>query len=704
MIAAISILVVEDVQVISDFIRDALSARGYSVCVAISGHEAKSLLERSGTIFSGVITDIGIGVGPDGWEVARLARAQNPHVFVIYLTGSATNAKEAVIVEGGLVVRKPVTAAALMQAVAKLQNKDLGAPKEPRSPEVEALYVRLGLAEDDNRQLTQKAETLAMERSVSTRGDLIALAESREETKLGQADLLASETALAHSQAETKHGLAELLASESALASSQEETKVGLIDLLASASALATSRAETKISLADLLASATALAASRAENQTGQTDLLASEVANRALSLANDLLVTNEAALERLVEQRTADLTREMEERRIAEDALRQGEKLQAIGQLTGGIAHDFNNILQIVFSTAAFLRSSNVTDVRRNELLDSLEDAAALGGQATSRLLAFARKKVLSPRSCNINSLVEGMAELLSPTLGPKVTFETDLASNLSEVIADHGELEVAILNLASNARDAMLPEGGVFKLTSSAAYHERTSDRPAGEYVCLTVSDTGPGMPSDVASHAFEPFFTTKPRGKGTGLGLAQVWGFAKQSGGDVAIETSSEGTLLTLYFPRPSVEALEASLATEAHEASLARREPELRRKTVLVVEDNRDLAKLTTSLLQQIGYDTLSAENARQALDCFAGDTKIDAVFSDVVMPGDMNGVELAKTLYRLYPRLPVTLATGYSEYLVEHPGPRSVEVLSKPYRIGELTAAIGRSFARVKLAA
>jgi len=702
--ATTSILIVEDVKVISDSISDALSSRGYLVSVARSGGEAMSLIEQSDGGFSGIITDIGLGDGIDGWEVGRLAFAKNPTGFVIYLTGDAVDSQNSLSVEGGQILRKPATEASLLQAVSKLQRRGISTSLDIRSPEIEALYARLGLAEDDNRQLTQTAKTLAMKQSVSTRGDLIAVAEARKETKLGQADLLASETALARSQAETKHGLAELFASETALASSRAETKVGLIDLVASAAALATSRAETKVSLSDLLASATALAASRAETESGQTDLLASEVANRTLSLANDLLVTNEAALERLVEQRTADLTLEMEERRIAEDALRQGEKLQAIGQLTGGIAHDFNNILQIVFSTAAFLRSPDITNERRDELLDSLEDAAALAGQATSRLLAFARKKVLLPRSCDINALVDGMAELLSPTLGPKVTFETDLGSNLSHVVADHGELEVAILNLASNARDAMLPEGGVFKLTSSAGFYERTSERPAGEYVCLTASDTGPGMPSDVAGHAFEPFFTTKTIGKGTGLGLAQVWGFAKQSGGDAAIETSGEGTLVTLYFPQPSVAALEASLAVEADEANLAKRDPQVRRKTILVVEDNRELRELTTSLLKQVGYDTLSAGNAREALDIFDGKARIDAVFSDVVMPGDMNGVELAKKLHSSYPHLPVTLATGYSDYLIEHPGPRSVEVLSKPYRIGELTNAIGRSFARMKLAA
>ena len=667
--AAIPVLLVEDVKIISDSIGRALSARGYAVSVARSGDEAVALLDHGGTLFSGIITDIGIGAGPDGWEVARLARAHNPNGFVIYLTGDATDPQESLTVAGALVIRKPVAEAALMQAVAMLQGA------RSRGAGVASLTEVPG----------------------PTREDAIALAESREEIRLRQADLLASETELAQSQAETARRLAELLVSESALASSQEETEAGRIGSLASAAALETARAETEINVAELLASVTALAESRAETQSGQTELLASEVANRALTLANALLVTNEAALARIVEERTADLTREMEERRIAEDALRQGEKLQAIGQLTGGIAHDFNNILQIVFSTAASLRAPELTKARRDELLDSLEDAAALAGQATSRLLAFARKKVLLPRSCDINALVEGLAELLPPTLGEKVRLVAALGADLPLVIADHGELEDAILNLASNARDAMMPRGGVFTLTTRACSLERTAERQAGDYVCLTAGDTGPGMPSEVIGHAFEPFFTTKPRGKGTGLGLAQVWGFAKQSGGDVAIETSPAGTRLTLYFPRPTAAALTAALAAEAEEASLARREPEVRRKTVLVVEDNVELARLTTSLLQQIGYDTLSAENAKEALESFDAGIRIDAVFSDVVMPGDMNGVELAKALHGLYPKLPVTLATGYSEYLVEHPG-------SKPYRIGELTAAIGRSFARMQMAA
>jgi signal transduction histidine kinase/ActR/RegA family two-component response regulator len=527
----------------------------------------------------------------------------------------------------------------------------------------------------------------------------VALASSRAETKVGLADLLASEVALASSRAETTVGLADLLASAVALASSRAETKLGLADLLASAVALASSRAETNAGLADLLASAVALASSRAETKVGRTDLLASEAANKALSLANALLVASESVLENLVEKRTAALMREVEERRHAEDALRQGEKLQAIGQLTGGIAHDFNNVLQVVFSGTTLLRRE-LTQARRALLLDKMEAAAETAAALTGHLLAFARKQVLQPVALDLNRRLTGMTELLHPALGPRITLTTELAPDLWPVVADPNQLEVAILNLAVNARDAMLPEGGVFTLQTGNATLTATPERAAGEYVRLVVRDSGPGMPPDVMAHVFEPFFTTKALGKGTGLGLAQVYGFAKQSGGDVAIESApGRGTAIFLHLPRPTAAALADAAAAARPDNVQQHAEQQAAGRTVLVVEDHADLASFTAAMLEGQGYATRCAANAADALVLLDAGEPVDAVFTDVMMPGPMDGVQLAAALRQRYPRVAVVIATGYSRSPTKD-GPAVAEVLSKPYRLPELLAALGRAFAAV----
>ena len=552
-------------------------------------------------------------------------------------------------------------------------------------------------AVDNSADLRERAGAEADLRE--TNKGLTALAFSRAETKVAQTDLLASEAALASSRAETKVGQTDLLASEAALASSQAQTEGGLADLLASSVALASSQAETKLSLADLLASAVALALSQAETKVGQTDLLASELANKALSLANDLLVTNEAVLERLIERRTGALMREVEDRRRAEDALRQGEKLQAIGQLTGGIAHDFNNILQLVFSGATLLRRPGLTEERRTVLLDRIDHAADRASELTSRLLAFARKQALHPKALDLNEHLASMSDLLRPALGSLIRLETDCAFDLWPVIADPNQLEVAILNLAVNARDAMLPEGGVFTLQTQNATLEATPERVAGDYVRVAVKDSGSGMTPAVMAHAFEPFYTTKAVGKGTGLGLAQVYGFAKQSGGDVTIESiQGDGTVVLLHLPRPTASAL--ADAARPKSATSVRGTREASGQTVLVVDDNLDLASFTASMLEGQGYAIRCAANASDALALLDAGEHVDAVFSDVVMPGPMNGIQLAGTLRLRYPKLAVLLATGYSQLLAEWNGPAAAEVLSKPYRLSDLMAALERAFAAV----
>jgi PAS domain S-box-containing protein len=413
---------------------------------------------------------------------------------------------------------------------------------------------------------------------------------------------------------------------------------------------------------------------------------------------AREALAQSRAEMERLVEERTAALLREVEERRRAEEALRQGEKMQAIGQLTGGIAHDFNNILQVVASGATLLRHPRLTEERRTIILNGLTKAAENARQLTSHLLAFARKQALQPEVFGLNARLVGMSELLRHTLGSRIRVETDFAADPWPVFVDLGQFEIALLNLAVNARDAMLPEGGTLTLQTHNTYLEATTERAAGEYVCLTVKDSGQGMPPAVLARAFEPFFTTKGPDMGTGLGLAQVHGFAKQSGGDIAIEsTLGQGTTITLHLPRAVKGASEDAAPSRARDGAGAAMQ-QAAGKTVLVVEDNADVATFACSMLEGLGYTTQRADNAADALRLLNSGDPVDAVFSDVVMPGEMNGVQLASILRHQHPRLTVVLATGYSQVLTEWQGKSVAEVLRKPYSLDELAAALEQALA------
>jgi PAS domain S-box-containing protein len=426
--------------------------------------------------------------------------------------------------------------------------------------------------------------------------------------------------------------------------------------------------------------------------QAAQHEVAARRVAEDGLRRLNE-------TLERLVEERTAALLREVEERRRAEEALRQGEKMQAIGQLTGGIAHDFNNILQVVASGATLLRHPRLTEERRGVILDGLSKAAENAKELTGRLLAFARKQALQPESFDLNVRLTSVCELLRQTLGSRIHVETDFAADLWPVHVDPNQFEVSVLNLAVNARDAMLPEGGTLTFQTRNAYLEATPERAQGEYVCLAVKDTGKGMMPAVLARAFEPFFTTKGPDKGTGLGLAQVHGFAKQSGGDVTIETVlGESTAVFFHLPRATAPPQGRSLeyARESAGAAVQRTAG----KIVLVVEDNPDVANFAASMLEGLGYATRCAANAAEALEVLGSGERVDAVFSDVMMPGPMNGVQLADSLQLSHPHLAVVLATGYSEVLAEWQGRAAAEVLGKPYRLDELAAALERALAAV----
>ena len=400
--------------------------------------------------------------------------------------------------------------------------------------------------------------------------------------------------------------------------------------------------------------------------------------------------------LEQLVETRTAALLREVEERRRAEEALRQGEKLQAIGQLTGGIAHDFNNIMQVVTSGAALLRSPRLPEDKRAGILDGLSKAARNAKELTDRLLSFARKQALQPEAFDLNARLGGMSELLRHTLGSRIEVRSEFADDLGLAMADPSQLEVAVLNLAVNARDAMLPEGGTLTLQSRNVVLEATGEREAGAYVCLAIGDTGHGMAPAVMARVFEPFFTTKGPEKGTGLGLAQVHGFAKQSGGDIWIEsTPGLGTTITLLLPR-AMEAPQRMVPARIDTTGAVVQRAA--GKVVLVVDDNVDVATFAASMLEGLGYSTRIASDAAAALAVLAAGERVDAVFSDVVMQGEMDGVQLARLVRRRYPRVAVVLATGYSEVLAKDSNRTVAEVLGKPYRLNELAAALERALA------
>ncbi|AWN45458.1 hybrid sensor histidine kinase/response regulator [Methylobacterium terrae] len=382
--------------------------------------------------------------------------------------------------------------------------------------------------------------------------------------------------------------------------------------------------------------------------------------------------------------------------RRDAEEALRQSQKMEALGQLTGGIAHDFNNLLQVVVGYVDILQSGledPATDPRRmTRAVDNIRNAAERATTLTQQLLAFARKQRLDGRAVNLNNLVEGMRDLAGRTLGEEIAVEAELAEGLWNARLDPTQTEVALLNILINARDAM-PGGGTVTLrTENHAF--TADDLPSGlaqpgRYVSVGVTDSGDGMAPEILSRVMEPFFTTKEEGRGTGLGLAMVYGFAKQSGGTVVIESrSGHGTTVRLYFPMSDSEERPAPGPGQ-------RADQRSGTETILVVDDRRDVAELARAILRDFGYTTLLATDGRQALELLDGGDKVDLLFSDLIMPGGMNGVMLAREARRRQPRLKVLLTTGYAEASLERTdaGGTEFEIINKPYRRMELARRV-----------
>lgn len=399
--------------------------------------------------------------------------------------------------------------------------------------------------------------------------------------------------------------------------------------------------------------------------------------ANRELALrAADLADAN------------AQLQQQMLEREKAEEALRQSQKMEAIGRLTGGIAHDFNNLLMVASSGIELLdRTSDPK--RRKTLSEGVRQAVERGAALTRQLLAFSRRSPLRAEVLDLRAHIEGLRFLLERSLREDIEVVLQLPDGLWLTEADPGEMELALLNLAVNARDAM-PGGG--RLTISAENKPASGD--GGDMVLLRVSDTGTGMSEAIASRVFEPFFTTKEVGRGTGLGLSQVYGFARSSGGDVGVQSrEGEGTTFTLCLPRsdkPLPETAPRPSATDGKDAVKGS-------GRLLLVEDDDAVAAGVSHMLSDLGYDHVRAANAAEALRALEADGRFDMVFSDMVMPGDMDGLTLAQEIRRQRPELPVLLTTGFSEAASSARG-EDFALLLKPYGIETLATALHEALA------
>ena len=373
-------------------------------------------------------------------------------------------------------------------------------------------------------------------------------------------------------------------------------------------------------------------------------------------------------------------------QRRAVEDRLRQAQKIEALGQLTGGVAHDFNNLLQVVSSGLQVL-GRQTDPVRREKIFTAMKQAVDRGASLCRQLLAFSRRQALKPEAVNLERLAGDMRELLNRSLRGDIQIQTSFAERLWCVEVDPGELELVILNLALNARDAM-PSGGTIEI-SAKNLSALTDHDLVGDFVRLDITDSGIGMSPDVLGHAFEPFFTTKEVGSGSGLGLAQAHGFAKASGGAVRIEsTPGRGTLVSLFLPR--------TLKTPAYTPDLMLQTTDDRAAIagqVLVVEDDDEVAALTVEMIEQLGYGTTRVASAEAALGALADRRSVDIVFSDVMMPGRMNGVELAQEIRRRRPNLPVLLTSGFAEAARRKAGAQPIKIIPKPYRIDELRDAL-----------
>lgn len=436
---------------------------------------------------------------------------------------------------------------------------------------------------------------------------------------------------------------------------------------------------------------ATLISAVRASVRARQRQRLAAQHLAE-LERARSELHESAATLESKVVERTRDLasandrlTAEIAERERAEARLVQAQKMEAVGQLTGGLAHDFNNLLTaVVGSLDLLLRRTDDEKLRR--LAGNALQAAERGAQLTAQLLAFSRRQRLSPAATDANEIVTKMGDMLARTIGPHIRVETRLEPNLWHALADPTQMEVMILNLAINARDAM-PGGGRITISTrniARAPANLSAELGGGDFVAISVADTGTGMSPDVLGRAFEPFFTTKEPGRGTGLGLSQLYGFAKQSGGTVRIDSSpGAGATVTIYLPR-----------TKAEIAAIPTSVPNLRQQSqisVLLVDDDDAVREVCATMLEEIGCRVVAVDGAGPALEHLRTQA-FSILLTDVAMPG-VSGVELADQAREIRPGMPVLFATGYADLQSFGEKLSDETVIKKPYRLAEIAARL-----------
>jgi PAS domain S-box-containing protein len=396
-------------------------------------------------------------------------------------------------------------------------------------------------------------------------------------------------------------------------------------------------------------------------------------------------------------EQEHFFIGRDISDREESEKRLRQAQRMESIGQLTGGMAHDFNNLLGIIIGNLDLLRGTGDLDPEQQEFVGDALEAATRGAALTRNLLAFARRQSLRPEGVAINDLVTSTVGLLARTLGEQIPITIDLAQDLWPVQVDRSQLEASLVNLATNARDAM-PGGGQLSITTAnrvldPEYVAGHSELVAGDYVMIEVSDSGTGMSPELLARVFEPFFTTKEPGKGTGLGLSMVFGFVKQSGGHINVYSEpGRGTTFRLYLPRESAST----------DASPQPKPPELvvgGHEAVLLVEDNEGMRHVVRRQLTNLGYRVFEADSSAAALRLLEIE-KIDLLLSDIVMPGGMDGVELARTVMTRWPAMGVVLTSGFPEAKLDH-NDLDLRILGKPYRRVELAAILRATLDRAR---
>ncbi|QDZ06828.1 PAS domain S-box protein [Sphingomonas panacisoli] len=408
-------------------------------------------------------------------------------------------------------------------------------------------------------------------------------------------------------------------------------------------------------------------------------DITAKKKAEEALSVLNDTL-----------EARVAERTDQLE---AAHDQLRQSQKMEAIGQLTGGVAHDFNNLLTVIRGSVDLLRRPDITAERRERYVNAIGETADRAAKLTGQLLAFARRQALSPELFDVGASIDDVGNMVRTLTGSRIALDLKPPKVPLYVLADRSQLDTAIVNLAINARDAMNGEGRLTIAVGAVSNipARRSHDEIAGDFAAIAITDEGTGIAADDLERVFEPFYTTKATGEGTGLGLSQVFGFVKQSGGDVTVESQlGRGTTFTLYLPR---------VESDGHLASFETREVrgDGMGVCVLVVEDNASVGDFALAALQDLGFDSVLARDGEQALaelekDC----ARFHILFTDVVMPG-IGGIELAQRVRADYPHLPVILTSGYSHVLAEN-GAHGFELLHKPYSVDQLSRVLHKAIA------